>query len=111
MARDLRPDPTADLHFPNFKGAIHDIFARNAEKHPDRPFVIETKSQLVPQRQFTYQQIHHASNILARHLIQHGIERGDVVMIYAYRGVDLVVAILGKLHPETCLPSLRCDQY
>lgn len=99
MSTDLRPNPTADLHFSDFQGAIHDIFARNAQNHPDRPFVIETESQTVRRRQFTYQQIHHASNILAHHLIQRNIERGDVVMIYAYRGVDLVVAILGQSHP------------
>ena len=96
MARDLRPNPTADLHFSDFQGAIHDIFASNAENHPDRPFVIETESRTVRRRQFTYQQIHHASNILAHHLIQRNVERGDVVMIYAYRGVDLVVAIIGQ---------------
>jgi L-aminoadipate-semialdehyde dehydrogenase len=30
-------------------------------------------------------------------LIASGIERGDVVMVYAYRGVDLVVAVVGVL--------------
>ena len=99
MARDLRPNPTADLHFSDFQGAIHDIFARNAESHPNRPFIIETESLKVRRRQFTYQQIHHASNILAHHLIQCNIKHGDVVMIYAYRGVDLVVAIIGQSQP------------
>ena len=95
--RELLPDPTADLHWSNFRGAIHDIFAANAEKHPDRLCVVETKSSTSPRREFTYKQINEASNILAHHLVQSGIQRGEVVMAYAYRGVDLVVAVMGIL--------------
>lgn len=100
MTEDQRaqlPDPTSDLHWSNFRGAIHDIFSENAEKHPDRLCVVETKSPSSPQREFTYRQIHEASNILAHHLVQSGIQRGEVVMAYAYRGVDLVVAVMGIL--------------
>ena len=71
--------------------------ASNAEKHPERLCVVETASGLTPQRNFTYKQIHQASNILAHHLIQSGIQRGEIVMIYAYRGVDLVIAVMGVL--------------
>ena len=93
----MLPDPTADLHFSDWKGAIHDIFALNAAKSPDRACVIETASQNSPQREFTYRQIHEASNVLAHHFLQKGIQRGDVVMIYAYRGVDLVISVMGAL--------------
>lgn len=93
----LLPDPTNDLEWSNFRGAIHDIFSANAEAHPDRTCVVETRSEDGPERTFTYQQIHEASNILAHHLVQSGLERGDVVMIYSYRGVDLVVAVMGTL--------------
>lgn len=93
----LLPDPTQDLKWSNFRGAIHDIFSQNAEKHPDKICVVETKSRNSPHRQFTYRQIHETSNILAHHLVKSGIERGDVVMVYAHRGVDLVVAIMGTL--------------
>ncbi len=93
----ILPDPTADLHWSQFAGAIHDIFAENAVKHPDRLFVVETASSFIQQRSFTYWQIHQASNVVAQRLLQDGIQRGDVVMIYAYRGVDLVVAVLGTL--------------
>lgn len=95
--RALLPDPTTDLEWCNFRGAIHDIFAANAAKHPDRTCVVETKNEDGPERKFTYQQIHEASNILAHHLVDSGLERGDVVMIYSYRGVDLVVAVMGTL--------------
>jgi L-aminoadipate-semialdehyde dehydrogenase len=91
------PDPTADLHWSAFRGAIQDIFAANAEAHPDRLCVVETASGSSPKREFTYRQINEASNILAHHLVQSGIERGDVVMSYSHRGVDLVVTVMGIL--------------
>lgn len=59
--------------------------------------LIETQSSQRPERIFTYRQINQASNQLAHHLIAHGCNVGDVVVIYAYRGVDLVVAYIGAL--------------
>ncbi|KAK6359366.1 large subunit of alpha-aminoadipate reductase [Orbilia brochopaga] len=98
--KNILPDPKKNLNWGSFRGAIHDIFAENAKKHPDRPCVIETPDFTEPdsvERVFTYRQIDEASNILAHHLIQSGIKLGDVVMVYAYRGVDLVVAVFGVL--------------
>ncbi|RMZ91621.1 hypothetical protein DV736_g1141, partial [Chaetothyriales sp. CBS 134916] len=95
--RHLRPDPTSDLEWSAFRGPIQDIFAANAEKHPHRLCVVETKSEDGPERRFTYQHINEASNLLAHHLVDSGLERGDRVMIYSYRGVDLVVAVMGIL--------------
>ncbi|KAB5522846.1 hypothetical protein GE09DRAFT_1065629 [Coniochaeta sp. 2T2.1] len=94
---DLIPDPTTDLHWNDYRGAIHEIFAANAKKFPDRECVIETKGRGTLERTFTYRQIHESSNQLARYLLDHGCEVGDVVAIYAYRGVDLVVAYMGAL--------------
>lgn len=91
------PDPTSDLHWSDFRGAIHDIFAANAEAHPDRLCVVETASETSPRREFSYRQINESSNILAHHLVASGVQRGEVVMVYAYRGVDLVVAVMGVL--------------
>jgi L-aminoadipate-semialdehyde dehydrogenase len=92
------PDPTADLYWSDFKGSIYDIFARNAQgQYADRPCVVETASSSSPQREFAYKQIYRASAILATHFVERGIQRGDVVMIFAHRGVDLVVAILAVL--------------
>lgn len=91
------PDPTADLQWSAFEGAIQDRFAENASKFPDRLCVVETASRTTPQREFTYQQIHEASNVVAHHFLQHGIKRDEVIMIYAYRGVDLCIAILAVL--------------
>ena len=93
----LRPDPTSDLEWSKFRGAIHDIFAANAEAHPERVCVVETPSEEHPERKFNYRQINEASNLLAHHLVNSGFEQGDVAMIYSYRGVDLVVAVMGIL--------------
>ncbi|KAK7202694.1 hypothetical protein BZA70DRAFT_100961 [Myxozyma melibiosi] len=94
------PDPTCDLHWGEFRGAIHDIFSANAKAHPDRLCVLETKNPFddsTKDRPFTYQMIDEASNILAHNLIAKGISLGDVVTVYAYRGVDLVVSVMGVL--------------
>ena len=94
---DVRPDPTSDLHWSDYRGAIHEIFAANASQHPDRECVIETASSETPRREFSYRCINESSNILAHHLVSNGVQRGEVVMVYAYRGVDLVVAVMGVL--------------
>ncbi|KAF2792409.1 large subunit of L-aminoadipate-semialdehyde dehydrogenase [Melanomma pulvis-pyrius CBS 109.77] len=91
------PDPTADLHWSDFKGPIHDIFAANARAHPDRACVVETATSSSPERAFTYKHIFEATSVLSHHFVQNGIQRGDVVMIFAHRGVDLVVAIMAVL--------------
>lgn len=38
------PDPTIDLDWSGYVGAIHEIFHKNAVAHPDRPCVTETES-------------------------------------------------------------------
>ncbi|KAI9362960.1 hypothetical protein DFJ73DRAFT_811755 [Zopfochytrium polystomum] len=96
-SRSRLPDVSADLHWDGFEGAITDIFARNAAAHPERVCVVENAPDTGVPRTFTYQQIHEASNVLAHHLIRNGIQREDVVVLYSYRGVDLVVAVMGVL--------------
>lgn len=95
--RAVLPDPSRDLEWSSYRGAIHDIFSANAEAHPNRLCVVETRSDPSSERNFTYKQIHEASNIVAHHLVQSGIERGEIVMVYSHRGVDLVVAVMGIL--------------
>lgn len=98
--KKILPNPTEDLHWSEFRGAIHDIFSANAREHPERECVVETADINTPaskKRVFTYKQIDVASNILAHHFVARGVKRGDVVMVYAHRGVDLVVAVMGVL--------------
>lgn len=92
----LLPDPTSNLNWTEFRGPISSIFAKNAESHPDRACVVVSTpsgSDII----YTYDMIHKKSNSLSNFLIKSGISRGDVVVIYAYRGVDLVIAVMAIL--------------
>ncbi|KAH8833130.1 alpha-aminoadipate reductase Lys1p [Flagelloscypha sp. PMI_526] len=98
------PDPGAELDWCGFKGAITDVFSANARRHPDRPCVIQylplkTLDLSGPQERitFTYSAIRRASNVLAHHLLEGGVQREEVVMVYAHRSVDLVVAVMAIL--------------
>ena len=107
--RAVLPDPTADLHWCDWKGAITDVFSRNARQFPDRVCVVQslpvppsrlaesTRTSEQERVSFTYGDILKASNVLAHHLIMAGIQREEVVMVYAHRSVELVVAVMGIL--------------
>lgn len=98
--QDFLPDPTLDLDWSGYRGSIQDIFMKNADSHPDKTCVIETKSFMDSNsktRTFTYKQINQASNVIGNYLKETGIKKGDIVMIYAYRGVDLMIAVMGVL--------------
>lgn len=94
-ARIKLPDPTANLHWDSFHGAITDIFHINSLQFPTRTCIVESRSSEI--RKFSYLDIDNASNVVAHALIRGGIEREDVVVLYSYRGVDLVVAVMGVL--------------
>lgn len=96
------PDPTGDLNWCDWKGAITDVFSRNARQWPDRPCVVQSipaASLSDPQETiaYSYGAILRASNVLAHHLIKEGVQREEVVMVYAHRSVDLVVAVMAVL--------------
>lgn len=100
--RKLLPNPQKDLEWCGYRGAITDIFSANAKNFPDRTCIVES---LAPAevagknglRTFTYRQIDEASNVLAHHLVNGGVEREDVVTVYSTKRVDLVVAVMGVL--------------
>ncbi|KAJ1991095.1 large subunit of alpha-aminoadipate reductase [Dimargaris cristalligena] len=97
---EVIPDPRGDLHWDEWPGSITSIFAQNAQQFPDRRCVVENvlvnNTQSV-ERSFTYKQVYDTTHLLAVHLLRTGIQREDVVVIYAYRGVDLAIAIMGVL--------------
>ncbi|KAG8685872.1 large subunit of alpha-aminoadipate reductase, partial [Ceratobasidium sp. 394] len=100
--RKSLPDPAADLNWCDWKGAITDVFSANARQHPDRTCVVQSIPAAAfgePQqtRLYTYADILRASNILAHHLLKGGIQREEVVMVYAYRSVEMVVAVMAIL--------------
>jgi len=102
------PDPSESMHWDQWEGAITDIFSKNAERMPNKLCVVESldhsnsydignepSSNLL--RSFSYGQLNRAINTVAHYLINSGLQREDVVAIYAFRGVDLVVAIMAVL--------------
>ncbi len=96
------PDPTEDLNWCDWKGAITDVFSENARRFPQRPCVVQSipaahLDEPQARRYFSYGTILRASNVLAHHLIAGGVKPGDIVMVYAHRSVDLVVAVIGAL--------------
>ncbi|WVR09299.1 L-aminoadipate-semialdehyde dehydrogenase [Kwoniella sp. DSM 27419] len=100
------PDPTADLDWCGFVGAIPDIFSANAKANPDRVCVVQSEpaegqdimdGPSRGRRIFTYRQIDEASNVVAHTLLKSGLERGEVVMVYAARSVEMVVCVMGIL--------------
>lgn len=107
--RAILPDPGADLHWCDWKGAITDVFSRNARAHPDKICVVQSLppsfnelgglSDVTEQEtvKYSYKDILETSNILAHHLVEGGIQREEVVMVYAYRSVEMVVAVMAIL--------------
>ncbi|CEH15249.1 alpha-aminoadipate reductase lys1p [Ceraceosorus bombacis] len=101
------PDPRKELDFCGFQGSITSIFERNAAAHPQRRAIIESlpgdpNSMELPApasitREISYGALDRASNVLAHHLLANGLQREDVVTVYAHRSADLVVAVLGTL--------------
>lgn len=114
--RERLPNPTADLHWCDWKGAITDVFTRNAKQWADRPCVVQYLpvsgfNQVQEKQVFTYGHIRKASNILAHHLIKNGIKREDVVMVYAHRSVDLVVAVMAVLKAGATFSVIGADAH
>lgn len=99
--REVLPDPNANLNWCDWKGAIPDIFTTNAKRWPDRPCIVQSNIEgNLPAEDtttYTYSMVLHASNMVAHRLLQSGIQREEVVMVYAHRSVELVVAVMGIL--------------
>ncbi|KZT61684.1 large subunit of L-aminoadipate-semialdehyde dehydrogenase [Calocera cornea HHB12733] len=96
------PDPRADLNWCGWVGAITDIFSRNAQLHPGKTCVVQClplrPGQRVQDRvTYSYDQIWRASNMLSHCLVQGGVKQEEVVMVYAHRSVELVVAVMAVL--------------
>eukprot|EP01103_Thecamoeba_quadrilineata_P013305 TRINITY_DN3657_c0_g1_i1.p1 TRINITY_DN3657_c0_g1~~TRINITY_DN3657_c0_g1_i1.p1 ORF type:complete len:1414 (-),score=278.17 TRINITY_DN3657_c0_g1_i1:31-4272(-) len=95
------PDPRQDLHWDGWEGAIPHVFAKNARAHPSRACLVETTldpvSEMSRTRQFTYEQVRRATYQLAHYLVGKGLQRQDVVTMYAHRGSDLAVGVMGIL--------------
>lgn len=112
------PNPAEQLgKWEDWPGAIHRIFIKNARQHPERLCVTEAIDKMESngtisqsERHFSYEKIARGALTVAKTLINKGLKRGDVCVIYAYRGVELVIAIVGVLMAG-CTFSVIDPQY
>jgi L-aminoadipate-semialdehyde dehydrogenase len=100
--RATLPNPTGDLNWCDWKGAITDVFSRNARQWPSRTCVVQsfpapTLEEPQEKRVYSYATINRAANTLAHYLLQSNVQREEVVMVYAHRSVELVVAVMAIL--------------
>jgi amino acid adenylation domain-containing protein len=84
------PDPTESLD-DTWEGSIHELFAKQSERVPDFPAVIDSDNR------WSYGELDRRSNQLANYLIAQGIKPKDVITIYAQRSAALIIALLGIL--------------
>lgn len=69
--------------------------------------MVETASSSLPERQLTYEQTFEASAVLSYHFVERGVQLREAVMIFAHRGVDLVVATVAVLAAGAILSVLN----
>ncbi len=89
-AAALLPDPTTPLDA-SWAGAVPDLFATQARRHPERPAVEDDAGT------WTYGELAQAVHSLAAGLRAAGVEKGDRVAIWAHRSAPLAAAVLGVL--------------
>ncbi len=70
---------------------VHEWFSHTASQYPTS-IAIEA-----PQRQITYRELEHRSNLVAQSLVAAGATKGDIVAIFAKDRVLVIEAILGIL--------------
>lgn len=104
---EVLPDPRQDLDWCGYRGSITSIFEKNARAFPERRCLVESvlpggdSMELPPPaenvRTLSYAELDAASNIVAHRLLQGGLQREEVVTVYAHRGIDMVIAVIATL--------------
>src|SRR5882724_12814115 len=89
-AKHVLPDAKQAFARREFK-SITRHFSDQAERRPQAIAVSDSRANV------TYADLDARTNQLANYLLASGIEKGDVVAIYAHRSANLVAAILGVL--------------
>ncbi len=84
------PDPTAPLN-KTWNGAVQQHFSRQAQNDGARIAVSDERQSV------SYADLEARSNQLAHYLIAAGVDRQEIVAIYAHRSASLVWAMLGVL--------------
>ncbi len=82
---------------------VHDYLARNAERTPDKPALICGENRL------TYKEFDALAGNIARGLLEHGIERGDRVLVWLPNSIEAVAAIFGILKAGAVFVPIHSD--
>ncbi|HWH78773.1 MAG TPA: condensation domain-containing protein, partial [Candidatus Binatus sp.] len=88
--RTALPDPAAPLR-DGWEGSVHTLVGRVAQRNGDRLAVVDANDS------WSYRELDEQSSQLANYFIRSGIEKGEIVAIYAQRSASLVVALLGAV--------------
>jgi amino acid adenylation domain-containing protein len=89
-ARKLLPDPSLPLES-EWSGAAHTLLSTQASLSPEGTALADAR------RTWTYRELDERSNQLAHRLLAAGLQRRDLVAIYAHRSAPLVWAMFGVL--------------
>jgi amino acid adenylation domain-containing protein len=110
-AQKLLPDPLEPLAS-DWMGSVHGKFAQHAESFPDRIAITD------PSGSWSYGELNARSNRLANYLRASGIQREEIVAVYAHRSAALPWALLGILKAgaaflilDPAYPIARLMQY
>jgi amino acid adenylation domain-containing protein len=89
-AQELLPSPVEPLGS-DWAGSVHDRFSLQARYLPDHPAITD------PHESWTYEELNSRANQLAHYLLRSGIQREEIVAVYAHRSASLACALLGIL--------------
>ena len=89
-ARQGLPDPTEPLDRSRSENILS-MFSEHVRRRPHANAICD------PSQSWTYRQLDVRSNQIANYLLANGIEKENVVAIYAHRSAPLVAAVLGVL--------------
>jgi amino acid adenylation domain-containing protein len=89
-AQRVLPNPVEPL-CSDWVGPVHDKLSQHAGSSPDHVAITD------PQDSWTYKELNSRSNQLAHYLLESGIRREDIVVVYGHRSASLAWALLGIL--------------
>ena len=81
-------------YFEGYMLLVHQFLERSAERTPDKIALV------CEDRRFTYKQIDTMANRLANALREHGVQRGDRVILYLNNSIELVIGIFAVMKAE-----------
>ncbi len=73
---------------------LADLFEQTVNRTPDQVALI-FHDDVLGKRTLTYKQLNQEADLIAHHLIQHGVIAGQIVGLWLPRGIELLVAQLG----------------